>query len=232
MVEQNISSALIMESDVDWDMRVKDSMYGLTGAVRELADWPVSNYTIKPHESAGFALNPADASVGPYGNGWDLLWLGHCGASGGENPRHYAYPDPGAADREHAWAFDEGPSSYYGELKETRLVFQLRTVTCSPAYAISNRGARTFLKYFEGANSPFDMELKGRCLHQYDLVCLGAFPQIFSVSPSASNMEGGEKNTPAQVKGGYGLQISARVNAVKGIDYKEPEKWVRQYELE
>ena len=236
MIDNNLGSALILESDADWDMRIKDSMFGLTNGVRQLADFPFANHTVTPIFT-GQAPNAANASDGPYGNGWDILWMGHCGANGGEDPRHYAYHDPSAGDWAHAWTFDAGPPDYYGQPQNTRLVFQLRAVTCTPAYAISNRGAQRLLEYFQGANQPFDMELKGRCLHEHDLVCLSTFPQIFSVAPSPSNIgdeaEGNpERPVTADVKAGYGLQISARVNANMGLDLQHPDQWKKEYNME
>ena len=115
------------------------------------------------------------------------------------------------------------------------MVFQLRAITCSPGYAISRRGARKFMAYMDSANSPFDMEVKGRCLHEYDTSCIATFPQMLSVSPSTSNIGEDEKPLNAQhppaVAAGFGLQISARVNANKGFDYRVPEKWHKEYEV-
>lgn len=224
-----------MESDVDWDIRIHAAMLGLTDGVRAIADFPFADHQFKPYEGQVIDT-PPQAPISPYGDNWDFLWLGHCGANGGEDPRYYAYHDPSAGERKRAWTFDAGPPNYYGPLVETRLVFQLRAITCSPAYAISLRGARKFQAYMEMANSPFDMEVKGRCLHEHDTVCLATFPQMFSVSPSQSNIgkdaaEPVNQTEVQQIQGGFGLQISARVNADLGLNLQDTAKWRKEYEV-
>ena len=60
IVNEGIASALVMESDADWDMRVKESMLGLSRGAREVADFP---------------FGEAETGMGsPYGDHWDVLW--------------------------------------------------------------------------------------------------------------------------------------------------------------
>lgn len=40
MIVENIESALIMESDADWDLRIKEIMQGAASAAKRLLDWP------------------------------------------------------------------------------------------------------------------------------------------------------------------------------------------------
>ena len=113
MLDHDISSVLIMESDVDWDMRIKAAMYGLTGGVRAIADWPFVDHALTPYEGQ-FVDPPVATPHSPYGDNWDILWLGHCGANGGEDPRYYMYHDPSAGERRRAWTYDAPVSRIWG----------------------------------------------------------------------------------------------------------------------
>lgn len=61
IIDENIASALIMESDADFDLRVKQSMLGLSEGSKAIADFP---------------FNPVNQSLtySPYGENWDILW--------------------------------------------------------------------------------------------------------------------------------------------------------------
>ncbi|KAI3247015.1 CAZyme family GT25 [Penicillium roqueforti] len=59
MLLQKWSTALIMEDDADWDITIKQQLLRVAPLIQEVTgatDWS-----------------------SPYGNSWDLLWLGHCG---------------------------------------------------------------------------------------------------------------------------------------------------------
>ncbi|KAK7521741.1 hypothetical protein IWZ03DRAFT_411945 [Phyllosticta citriasiana] len=60
---RNHSSVLILEDDADWDVRIHDQAKLVASAMRNLST--PSNATAAP----GW----------PWGNHWDVLWLGHCG---------------------------------------------------------------------------------------------------------------------------------------------------------
>lgn len=99
IVKHNLSSALILEDDVDWDVRIKDQLWNfavssraltqplLRGSDRSYAD------TTYPHPPEGnFNIDPSSPDIlfteipptqpprtSPYGDNWALLWLGQCG---------------------------------------------------------------------------------------------------------------------------------------------------------
>jgi hypothetical protein len=60
VVENGYSSVLIMEDDMDWDVRIKSQLLQVAKGARYLQ--PSSKM-----------------DVSPYGDDWDVLWLGHCG---------------------------------------------------------------------------------------------------------------------------------------------------------
>lgn len=105
VVEQNLGSALIMEDDTDWDIRIKQMLRDYAQTSRQLVQ-PLQNdpdqyldptyfkadrikynqrmpshltYTEWDYRSPPAAiLEPSDCAYGDLDR-WDLLWLGHCG---------------------------------------------------------------------------------------------------------------------------------------------------------
>lgn len=159
MVEENIPSALILEDDADWDVRLKDQLVDIAHGSRILLD--------RAHQEPAFAasLNPQQRAVdeinhhSPYGEGWDVLWLGHCGETFPERiPGHHEIHDRSSArytyyamrDDETLPAEPEGVTESWisGDLARegrTRWVHFSGGPTCSQAYALSQSGARKVL---------------------------------------------------------------------------------------
>ena len=232
IIHENITSALIMESDVDWDMRIKQSMVGVGKGAKAIADWPFD--PDPPSPSLGKSRHPKDISVSqprPYGEKWDLLWIGHCGSSANGDGRIYAFNDSAAPDEDHAWAYGNRPAE--GHRPEgTRIVYQLDTTVCTTSYAISNQGAHKFEEIFHEANSPIDLKIWDACANNPRLACLAVWPQIISMAESKSNIkhtEGGlsfgHEITEEKIIAGKSIQVSSRVNANLGLGDKGPEGW-------
>lgn len=99
MVRRNLSSALILEDDVDWDVRLRDQLYDFALSAHALTQ-PLANSTSSnsapqyadttfPDPRAGLPSIPDLAfdslpatlapTASPYGDQWTVLWLGHCG---------------------------------------------------------------------------------------------------------------------------------------------------------
>lgn len=99
IVEQNLTSALILENDVDWDIRLKQQLRSfalgahlllqpLTGTTSTFLDptYPAprspddkpTNFDVADFTAARTVTPP---TTSPYGDvhRWDVLWLGHCG---------------------------------------------------------------------------------------------------------------------------------------------------------
>ncbi|KAL9099228.1 MAG: hypothetical protein Q9163_005243 [Psora crenata] len=225
IVHENITSALIVESDADWDMRIKQSMVGVGEGARAIADWPFN-----PRSSA-----EDNKSVSPYGDKWDLIWIGHCGSSANGDGRIYAFNDTAAPDEDHAWAFGERPAEGHRP-PGTRIVYQLDMNVCTTSYAISNQGAHKLEQIFQEANSPIDLKLWDACANNPRLACLAVWPQVISMTESRTNIkhtEGGlslgHEVTEEKIVAGKSIQVSARVNAHFGTADKGPEGWTWEW---
>jgi GR25 family glycosyltransferase involved in LPS biosynthesis len=79
MVKNNVQSALILEDDADWDVRIKAQLVDFARNSRRLLN-----------------LTEADQQFSPYGDAWKIVWLGHC-ASEISNDRIIASHDPTVA---------------------------------------------------------------------------------------------------------------------------------------
>ena len=237
MIYENITSALIMESDVDWDMRIKQSMVGVGRGTKAIADWPFDPPP-SPEPSATKPSSTEDVPAPqprPYGDKWDILWLGHCGSSANGDGRIYAFNDTAAPDEDHAWAYGERPAEGHRP-PGTRIVYQLDKTVCTTSYAISNKGARKFEKLFQEANSPIDLKIWDACANSPDLACIGVWPQVISMTESRTNIkhsEGGlsfgKEITEEKIVAGKAIQVSSRMNARLGTADKGPEGWTWEW---
>ena len=214
MISLNISSALIIESDADWDMRIRSIMQRLALGIRKLVDWPFD----KPHH-----INAAH--IDPYGDSWDLLWIGHCGASHGGNMRMYSWNDTTVPPKGRTWSFMPALTDEQ-YVSGTRSVFQFGKTTCTTGYAVTLQGAKKLVKYFKKVNTNVDDMMSWLCTEKHDLVCLAVWPQIMTAADTKSNIdhdrndEVAEKldNEPLVITAGPALQYSAWRNAKHIID--------------
>ncbi|KAI1133193.1 hypothetical protein F5Y10DRAFT_229611 [Nemania abortiva] len=152
IVEEDLESALIMEDDMDWDVRLKTQL-------KQIA------------EGARYVMPSNEPSSSPYGDGWDVLWLGHCGEvfpealpeneGKPEHPKYTLSNDNTVPPRNKVTGLVD--FAKYPEF--TRWVHVSGGPICSFAYALSQRGARKVLfdlsvDHLEG---PFDNALAGFC---------------------------------------------------------------------
>lgn len=206
IVEENVSSALILEDDIDWDIRIKDQMRHFAAASRTLIQ-PLKGHSDrfldpsipKPKEDEGAAeFNVLDdrvttPSTSPYGDldRWDLLWPGHCGsrfprAEDGNIPlARVVIPNDITVPKRHHLNMEFGDEELINSYPEhTRIVSRARANSCSLAYAVSQRGARRMLYELSlnRPDSPGDVTLRLACDGEGDLdpaVCLTVQPQLF-----------------------------------------------------
>ncbi|KAI5920283.1 hypothetical protein F4810DRAFT_683368 [Camillea tinctor] len=152
IVEEDLESALIMEDDLDWDIRLKSQLEKVAQGAR----------TIMPSDH-----NP----ISPYGDSWDVLWLGHCGEifpemlpenkGKPEHPKYTIHDDETVPPINKLTGLVD--FAMYPEF--TRWVHVAGGPICTFAYALSQRGARKVLfdlsvDHLLGA---FDNALAGFC---------------------------------------------------------------------
>jgi len=208
MVEQNIASALVLEDDADWDIRIKLQMQDFARAARLLVQ-PLPNTTDQyldptyPRPQADDAthkdFNIDDNEVttkpttSPYGDlaNWDILWLGHCGcrfprAIDGNTPigRAVIFDDETVPEQQHI-EMQFGDNQLVEQYPaHTRVVSRARVNTCTLGYALSLPGAQRLL-YELGVrrmSDNTDMMFRALCDGVDDrplFTCLTVQPELF-----------------------------------------------------
>lgn len=158
-----------MEDDSDWDVSIKTQLQSFAFAVRALQDTP------KAHTAS------------PYGDDWDILWLGHCGVEcKTHQPYHFTPNDPTipASIRFLPYWRDPPPIE---RPENMRLTCTANDGVCSLLYAVSYRGAQRILASLSvnpsglaeeiDIGSQFDVSLGRMCGHGY-LRCFTTFPAL------------------------------------------------------
>jgi hypothetical protein len=208
IVRRNLSSALILEDDTDWDIRIRDQLrdFALSSRalIQPLAEMPSAyadpTYPFPPDplpESPaeipfdGLPITVAP-EISPYGDNWDLFWLGHCGMQ--FPPQTVEGPPSGRVIHRDDETVPQGRYMYtlappfmlldtYPD--HTRVVHHVQEGVCSLAYAVTQHGARMMLQEIalKDVTDAFDILLRffcngsnGRGRHN----CLASQPALFN----------------------------------------------------
>ncbi|KXJ95091.1 hypothetical protein Micbo1qcDRAFT_156899 [Microdochium bolleyi] len=178
IVRRNLTTALIIEDDVDWDLRLKEQLFNFALSTQILTQ-PLARTTPRTYADPTFPKPAADAPskvpdillgrgptvetprMSPYGDDWDLLWPGHCGMTFPHEDskvipkgRVVIHNDPTIASKRFltTWTKPDLLKSQYPE--HTRVVHHAQESLCSLGYAVTQRGARNIL--YEIGLKPFD----------------------------------------------------------------------------
>ncbi|KXG52486.1 uncharacterized protein PGRI_087700 [Penicillium griseofulvum] len=176
VVQEGIASAIVMEDDADWDVSIKLQLQSFAHAVR--------------------ALQQKDTQVptkSPYGDDWDILWLGHCGLSCKTDMPFYLTPnDPTIPMPRHFLPLWRDPPVFEGHKRpdHSRLACTASDAVCSLFYAVSYSGAQRILAALSvnpsglaeeiDIGAQFDVSLGRMCGNGY-LRCFAPYPSITGV---------------------------------------------------
>ena len=154
IVKEGLGSALILEDDADWDVRIVQQMQQFAVATRDvLAQKPHSTNPTRPH---------ADS---PYGDDWDLFWIGHLGGwpPAADQPFAIIHGDdsvPPAFDNvrlTRSIPKDSKPCVGPCLEPDERIVQEGGSPVCTVGYAVSQQGARKMMARL-GASSLVDLD--------------------------------------------------------------------------
>lgn len=173
IVRENISTALIMEDDADWDVRLKPSLTDFARGARYIQSIP-----------------PNASLFSPYGDDWDVLWIGHCGETFPENDdRVFVIPDDPSVPSPRHIGYPLLAERY---ANHTRVVHRANGPICLYGYALSQRGAQRMLwglsvKQLRGF---VDNELAGFCSGNtgLDVTCVSSQPTYIRTHRAAGSM--------------------------------------------
>ncbi|RMZ76359.1 hypothetical protein DV738_g4961, partial [Chaetothyriales sp. CBS 135597] len=190
IVEEGWGSALILEDDLHWDVRLKEQLQNFALA---------SDVFLRTEGGAAtIDLRDADTSnipkTSPYGDDWDILWIGHCGMDLPEDgPIVLLNNDTTTVTIRNQVSWDskaKPPMRVFPE--HTRAIADARTMVCTLAYAVSQNAARNLLWdiALKRLDHPFDVLLAKWCdgINGFEKHrCVGVLPQIMDhYSPSGN----------------------------------------------
>lgn len=206
VVRRNLTTALILEDDVDWDVRIRHQLRALalsTGTLTQplatypnpYADptFPDPSISVKNIPQISFHSLPRTFApeISPYGDHWDMLWVGHCGMQfpfEGDKTlsrgRVIHEDDETVPERRYLWTLNEPFTLKENYPEHTRAVHHAKEGVCSMGYAITQRGAREMLNELalKDVSDGYDILLRyfcegerGRRKH----TCLTVQPSLF-----------------------------------------------------
>ncbi|KAL2038892.1 hypothetical protein N7G274_008414 [Stereocaulon virgatum] len=177
IVRNGLSSALIIEDDADWDVYIKDQLQEFAAGSQFLSGVTAGP---KPHS--------------PYGDDWDLLWLGHCGAqfTPGDKLQWAIANDATVPEPNRRANFGGEPDiAAAGYDNSTRVVFRTSAGACTYSYALSYRGARRYLRNqaLLETFTPIDLGISKMCKSKNtEFKCFAPFPQLIDSHKAAGRM--------------------------------------------
>lgn len=200
VLENGWATALIMEDDADWDINLKEQMQLVAPMIRELTT-ATSN------------------SSSPYGDSWDILWLGHSGDPiDFKEGRFKATIDqtlPESTIYRHVY----GGRSYFPP--KLRVVHYSVAPLCTFAYAVTRAAALKIYALSRGGQDRIiTMMLRKWCTHGM-LRCVTVNPELFhhhkradEVASHIAMVEGWtERAAPAELTYTANIRYSARCNS-------------------
>ncbi|KAI4195109.1 MAG: hypothetical protein LQ350_007387 [Teloschistes chrysophthalmus] len=228
IVRDRISTALVLEDDSDWDVSFKEQLVDFATGARY-----VQGLTTKPRS--------------PYGDDWDLLWLGHCSAQqnlDNDQRRFVVENDPTVPPMNHRVNFNEVPKLVQmGYDNTTRIVFEARDGVCLYSYALSYRGAQKVLRWQNNVKrfNPIDIGIGNQCKNDPNFKCIAVFPQLVDSHKSAGRQSRDSdigQFDPKQIREKgftYNIVRSTRLNIENlmnhGQDAKIEDQWTDLPEL-
>jgi hypothetical protein len=166
IVNEGLTTALIFEDDIDWDVRLKKMMVEFARGSRFILSNVTEPQQVESFEAGKMKYQGLDSMKSPYGEDWDVLWLGHCGSHQVlEDRRRYVLSNDATVPSTYYGYYEEDPDTKNYEDLNTRFVYRNAQTTCSWAYAVSQHGARKILQALgqEPFNQPFDLGLGSMC---------------------------------------------------------------------
>ena len=144
IVEEGYSSALIIEDDADWDVSLKKQLRMFAEKIRIIGNVPLDKDTHSP-----------------YGDAWDLLWLGECATPPGP-PDSQTFP--GVGEQAH-WVFRTSGG-----------------MACLYGYAVTQRSARMLMGWLLDVDEATDFAVGKFCSNHR---CITVWPELIGSHKSA-----------------------------------------------
>jgi hypothetical protein len=196
-----------MEDDADWDINIKTQLQSFAMAVRAL-----QGTTETPTQS-------------PYGDDWDIFWLGHCGLEcKSELPYYQSADDPTVPEPRHFLPYWREPPPIERP-DHSRMICTAQDAVCSSFYAVNYYGAQKILAALSvnpsglaeeiDIGAQMDVALGRMCGHGY----LRCFAPCLAITGGFCSAGASEKGSDIHQEGGntvrfasWGLLYSTMLN--------------------
>ncbi|KAJ6788337.1 hypothetical protein PWT90_06329 [Aphanocladium album] len=220
IIEEKVQTAIILEDDADWDIRVHDIFQRLSRQIRK--------GMLRENEPTSYEVTHA-----PYGLDWDLIYIGTCWNINSEKrPLSHAYEDVDAPDvTEMSFAYQK-ELEYWGAsaLKKSRVrvIAPSWYPVCTVGYAVTFSGAQKLLYMVGnegGVSAPVDLAMISR-IQSGHLRSLTIVPPLITPwktgTVSDSDIDDLEKSKDELPRGSENLRRSGRVALAAALDRNDP----------
>ncbi|KAK4139493.1 glycosyltransferase [Dichotomopilus funicola] len=193
IVHRNLTTALILEDDVDWDVRIRDQLHDFALSTHALTQplrsspggrtpptYADETYP-QPRDNSPESLPDWDfhslpsttpPTASPYGDNWDILWVGHCGmhfpfkrSRTVPKARIIRRDDETVAPRKNLWTLNIPFTLKENYPDHTRAYHHVQEGVCTLGYALTQRGARRLLHEvgLKDVSTAYDLLLRYFC---------------------------------------------------------------------
>ncbi|KAK1756753.1 glycosyltransferase family 25 protein [Echria macrotheca] len=217
-IDSGLESALILEDDVDWDIRLRSLQAPLVSAAMRTVLASRSGSSAKSSWSSDDIDYYSDDAAAryPYGDPslWDLLYMGHCGdyfhgmdrgfEAGHVRPKdlaavqHLSFNDTSLPDFDNLHPWTASLLTNLGVPVHTRLVHRSIFPLCTFAYAVTRHSARRLVEELASLertdHAAYDVAILISC-REGGLRCWSVNPELFHHQPGKSMIAGIDNST-------------------------------------
>ncbi|KAF2467842.1 uncharacterized protein BDR25DRAFT_291245 [Lindgomyces ingoldianus] len=183
-----LTTALILEDDVDWDIRLLSSQIPLAASsIRHLLSNSSTPHPFSPSTSTAYWSDPST---------WEILYLGHCGdflpPSSLATYAHVAYQDSSVPPLSSLYPATSQALGVLGVPESTRLTHRSHSPFCTFGYAVTRASAQRILDSYategEGGCQAFDVRILEAC-RDHGWLCYSISPELFHHVDADSEIE-------------------------------------------
>ena len=207
-----------MEDDADWDINLKNQLVLLAQGAQYIT-----------------GVESGSKPTSPYGDDWDLMWLGHCSATiQPQDQRRFIIENDftvALPDKRVNFLDDSLNTTKEGLDGRTRVIFESADGLCTYAYALSQSGAQKVLLAQSRVKhwKPIDIGLANMCKKEKNFRCLAVVPQLVDSHKGAgavtrdSDINDPDAQEEVREKGyTFNIVHSVRLNIGKLIRGEQP----------
>lgn len=235
VVQEDLATALVLEDDVDWDMRLLQQLQDFAKMSNALLSKVDDGQRVRiKFEELSTSISLTSTTASPYGDGWDVLLFGNCGVDIDPTKAHVVHThDDTVPDLIHIHIYgDPGNLRLNPYPTHARVAGYAVEQTCTYAYAVTQQAARRILfdLGLERLNQPIDMMLRDWCEGKFPEQgpprrCIGVMPSLFESyrregpTQGDSDIDGDKDHIGYRAKSGTpNIQRSVRMNLRKLLD--------------